>query len=138
MNESEIKLVRESFTLLAEQSEVVALIFYQRLFTTAPALQPLFGTDMETQAQRFMSGLRAIVALLEDSQQLQKLLVPLAARHQHYGVRAYHYENFGDALLWAFHKVLGRRFTPEMLHAWRAAYLLISRSMTQQMTSPSV
>ena len=135
MNEAEIQLVRESFTLLAEQSEVVALIFYQRLFTTAPALQPFFGTDMEREAQRFMAGLEAIVALLEDPPQLQKLLRSLAARHQRYGVRPWHYENFGEALLWTFHKVLGRRFTPEMLRAWRTAYLLISQTMTQPMMS---
>jgi hemoglobin-like flavoprotein len=135
MNETDKQLVRDSFVLLEQQSEIVPLIFFQRLFTTAPTLQPMFRGDMETQSQRFFTALRVIVASIDDNERLQKYLTPLAARHRHYGVRAWQYENFGEALLWTFSEVLGRQFTPSMMLAWREAYRLISRLMVETETT---
>ena len=135
MNETDKQLVRDSFVLLEQQSEIVPLIFFQRLFTTAPTLQPLFRGDMETQSQRFFTALRVIVATIDDRERLQKYLAPLSARHRHYGVRAWQYENFGEALLWTFNEVLGRQFTPAMTLAWRNAYGVIARLMVESETA---
>src|SRR5688572_27531853 len=126
MSEIEKRLICESLALLEQQAELVPLLFFQRLFTTAPALQPLFRSDARMSVPCFFSILYRITRALDTPQRMLSAPGPLAGCHRRYRMKAWHYENLGEALLWTFNEALGPRFTPEMREAWRAAFRVIS------------
>jgi hemoglobin-like flavoprotein len=124
-------LLLETLALLEPKAEIAARLFCQRLFTTAPSLRFFFPSDLEMQGRKLLTGLKAIVSSLDDTEVLIKIVRPMGEQNRASGVKAWHYENAGEALLWTFQELLGARFNPEMLTAWRAAYRTISGAMIQ-------
>jgi hemoglobin-like flavoprotein len=121
--------VRKSFIQVERQSQVAALVFYQRLFELDPALRPLFKTDIELQAEKLMEMLAAALSLLERPGELTSTLEDLGARHVGYGVKTEHYATVGTALLAMLESVLGKEFTAETRAAWTELYGLIAATM---------
>jgi len=129
VNPDEIHLIRKTFSEMERPAHVAALIFYRRLFTAAPALQPLFKTGVEEQSRKFMDMLAFAISRLERPEQLVPELEALGVRHRDYGVVDSHYEVVGTALLGMVQETLGNKFTPEVAAAWRKFYGFIAASM---------
>jgi len=129
MTPEQIRLVRHTFGLMQPKAEVVALVFYQRLFLLDPALRPLFKTDIEQQSRKLMEMLAAMIDLLEKPLVFAPFVQELGRRHVGYGVKDQHYATVGTALLEALARALGDTFTPEARRAWTTLYSLVATTM---------
>lgn len=131
MNEEQIERVRASFQQVMLHEELVAALFYSRLFELDPALRPLFQVEMRVQGHRFTDMLYTIVDMLPAPDQLLAQVSELGARHRGYGVRPEQYATVGAALFWALRQSLGDSFTAEVEQAWVALYGRLATTMQQ-------
>lgn len=130
MTADQIATIRSTWNLMGATTDAVAPLFYDRLFTLAPALRPLFPTgDLSGQAEKLGQTLAVVVKSLDDLPRLVPALEALGARHAGYGVEAWHYDVVGQALLETFAEVLGAHFTPAAREAWAAAYTTLAGVM---------
>lgn len=129
MRAAQIQLVRSSFEQVRPQIEVVAAMFYDRLFAIDPSTRPLFKGDMQKQHLLLMSALSLVVQALDHPETILPWLQSLGQRHVAYGVTRQQYPSVGQALLWSLEQALGPSCTTEVRAAWSAAYRLVSRLM---------
>jgi hemoglobin-like flavoprotein len=128
----QVKAIQESFAKVAPISEQAAALFYERLFEIAPAVKPLFHSDMKEQGRKLMATLAVVVNGLGNLEAILPAASALAKRHVDYGVKPSHYEPVGAALLWTLERGLGEQWTPELAAAWGAAYALLSQFMIDE------
>jgi hemoglobin-like flavoprotein len=133
----QIELIRETFALVEPRAEVVALVFYQRLFALDPSLRPLFHTNIDEQGQKLMQMLGVAVALLDQPFALVPSLEAMGRRHAGYGVEDRHYATVGAALLDTLAEGLGDAFAPEVKDAWAALYAVVADAMQRGAASAS-
>lgn len=126
----QIKLVQDSFALVAPQAEEAAQLFYTRLFELDPALRSLFKHDMRDQGRKLMQMLSVAVHALNNIDGLIPALQALGERHAGYGATLDDYWTVGAALLWTLEQGLGDAFTPEVEQAWAAVYGLLVEAAT--------
>lgn len=132
MNESEIKLVQESFAKVVPIKDTAAELFYADLFETAPEVKPYFkNTDMSDQGAKLMATLATVVNGLRDLDKIVPVAQKLAVGHVAYGVQAEDYDKVGASLLRTLEKGLGEGFTPEVKSAWTTAYTTLSTVMKE-------
>ena len=129
MNSQQIRLVQETFELVAPIADIAATLFYQKLFDLDPSLRPLFPGDLKQQKVKLMQTLSAVARGLHQIQKLIPVVEQLGQRHVAYGVKDEHYQTVGAALLWTLEQGLGDRYTPEVAAAWTAAYELLAGVM---------
>lgn len=130
MTSDQIAHVERSFRVIAPLSEMVAAIFYERLFAQDPSLHHLFRhADMGEQGRKLMTTIAFVVANLRQSDRLIPAAAELGRRHGDYGVEAAHYDAVGAALLATLAEALGDGFTPPVRDAWAAAYALLAGVM---------
>jgi len=123
--------VRRSFALVAPIADTAAALFYERLFELAPALRPLFISDLRSQGTRLMQMIAAAVRLLDRPDALLPVLAQLGTRHAGYGVQPGDYRVVGVALLDTLEKGLGEAFDAPTRAAWAAMYALVSTTMIE-------
>lgn len=130
MTPRQITLVKESFAQVEPIADVAARLFYDRLFTIAPQVKPLFAhTDMDRQRMSLMATLAVVVKNLDDPDVVLPAAGNLGSRHQTVGVQPEHYPLVGAALLWTLEQGLGEAFTDEVRAAWTEAYALLAEVM---------
>ena len=129
MNPTQVKLVQESFAKVGPIADQAAVIFYDRLFEIAPAVEAMFPANMKEQRKKLMAALAIIVEGLPTLETILPAASALAKRHVAYGARPEHYPVVGSVLLWTLEKGLGESWTPEVASAWTAAYGTLSDFM---------
>jgi hemoglobin-like flavoprotein len=129
MTPNQVKLVQESFAKVAPISDAAAVLFYDRLFETAPSVRGLFPDDLAEQRKKLMATLAVVVNGLSNLSLVLPAASALAKRHVGYGAKPEHYPVVGAALLWTMEKGLGDAWTPELAAAWTAAYGTLSGYM---------
>jgi hemoglobin-like flavoprotein len=127
----QIQIVQETFEMVAPSADVVAALFYDRLFALDPSLRPMFKGDARTQGQKLMSTLALVVRGLQRPEQILPAVRRLGERHVSYGVEPAHYDTVGAALLWTLSQGLGDRFTDDASAAWTAAYTMLAELMQE-------
>lgn len=133
MNQRPTTNIRDTFTLLEGQTDVVAGLYYQRLFATTPSLRMLFDPEIEILGQAWMAAIKRTVDSLDKLDEVELLILMLARMgcwNDALELRAWHYEKMGEALLWTLRQRLGPAFTPPLREAWREAYALGVRAMS--------
>lgn len=109
-----ISALRESFQLVAPQSELLTAIFYRELFERYPSVKPLFSqVDLRTQKGKLVASLALIVKSLDETDRLVEYLQGLGRRHEGYGTLPEHYGPVGECLLYALSEVAGPAWSPE-------------------------
>lgn len=131
MDARQIQLVKESWGFVIVKSDEAGQLFYSRLFTVAPHLQPLFKTDVKEQARKLMSMVTYIVAKLDKLETIIAEVKSLAMRHNKYGAKREHYQIVNECLLWMLKTGLGDRWNAPTEYAWRSLLQTISSSMIQ-------
>lgn len=129
MNADEIHQVRKSFAKLEAMGHIGALIFYQRLFSVAPSVRPLFSGDIESQSKKLTQMLAAVLGLAEKPEDFRATLEQLGARHVEYGALPAHYPVVVECLLHMLQSVLGADFTPQLRGLWSGLLNTISSMM---------
>jgi hemoglobin-like flavoprotein len=131
MTPEQVTLVQQTFAEVVPVAAEAAEAFYGRLFEVAPAVQPLFPSDMTQQRRKLMASLAIVVHGLSDLPSILPTASALAKRHIGYGAKPEHYPLVGEALLWTLARALGPRWTPEVASAWTAAYTTLSDVMIE-------
>lgn len=129
MTPQQIANIQSSFGTIAGDPERIAAKFYARLFDIAPAVRPLFKSDLTEQGRKLMATLSVVVSGLNDMESLLPVAADLAKRHVSYGVRPEHYDQVGAALIDTLAVELGPTFAPEVEEAWVTAYGALSQAM---------
>lgn len=131
------QLIRDSFEVIHEMPQAIAMLFYGRLFDLDPSLRKMFKIDMQTQSRKLMDTLRATVDSLDRFDELRPFLRELGRKHAlEYGVRPEHYQVVTEGLLWAFGQALQPHFYPETRAAWRTVLDDIAREMLAGAEAP--
>jgi nitric oxide dioxygenase len=132
MTPDQVTLVQTSFSKVAPIADQAAVIFYDRLFETAPQVRAMFPDDMAEQRRKLMATLAVVVGGLSNLEAILPAASALAVRHVAYGAKPEHYPVVGSALLWTLEQGLGDGWTPEVADAWTAAYGTLSGYMISQ------
>jgi nitric oxide dioxygenase len=132
MTPNQIELVRASWSKVATtNSEVVGELFYNRLFSIAPEVKPLFHGPMPSQYRKLLSMLSYVISKLNRLEDILDEVAALAKRHVHYGVKPEFFTPVGAALLWTLEQGLGDDWTEETKAAWIECYTILSGAMIQ-------
>jgi len=127
-----VELLETSFDLIAPDGDKLMDVFYARLFTTAPAVKPLFaGADIRRQKAMLLGALVLVRKSLRDLDRIVPSLHALGARHVGYGAQPAHYAVVGEVLLASMAEVAGDAWRPEYETAWGEAYGLVARVMLE-------
>lgn len=129
MTPKQIKLVQDSFKKVALIADAAADLFYDRLFTIAPHVRPMFPADLRDQKKKLIGMLATAVTNLHRLETIVPAVEDLGRRHVAYGVTLAHYEPVGAALLWTLEKGLGSDFTAPLQEAWTEAYVTLADVM---------
>jgi hemoglobin-like flavoprotein len=141
LNESERKMVRQSFRLVVPIADTAAELFYKRLFELRPDYRALFAADISAQKRKLLRMLAFIVKSLDykDSdwrddvppeQDLMLVVLALGRRHSElYRIPAESYGVVAEALLWTLDYGLGEAFTKDVRAAWTRLYTLLAQTM---------
>lgn len=136
MTPEEIRLVRSSWSMIAERSDAFSARFYDHLFVIDAGAAQLFnGVEMSIQRWKLAQTLGVVVQALDDLDTLLPAVAALGRRHTQYGVLPHHFDSVGAALLQAFVDTLGQQFTPAVRAAWVRAYSLVATEMQKGLES---
>ena len=135
MTPEQVKLVQDSFAKVAPIAGKAADIFYDRLFTIAPDVRPLFPSDLTEQKKKLIQMLATAVTNLHQVEKIIPAVEDLGRRHAGYGVTAKHYEPVGAALLWTLEQGLGPDFSPPVKAAWTETYMTLAGVMQKAAAS---
>jgi len=129
MTPQQINLVKTTWQKVLPISDTAADLFYGKLFTTDPTLEPLFKGDMKTQGRKLMGMITTAVTSLDRLEKIVPAVQDLGRRHARYGVQEAHYDTVAAALIWTLEKGLGEAFTDDVKHAWTSAYTVLATTM---------
>jgi hemoglobin-like flavoprotein len=129
ISSSQVALVTSSWEKVSGIKDQAADLFYDRLFTIAPEVKPMFPSDMGEQKQKLMAMLATAVAGLTNIEALIAPLKKLGAQHATYGTKDEHYDAVASALLWTLEEGLGEAFTSDVKAAWTDVYLVLASVM---------
>ena len=130
LTKNETALIKKSWGLLRKIDPIVlGDVFYSKLFFDNPELRKMFPEDMEGQYRKLLDMLNTIIERLEKIDELKGDIVPMAKRHEGYGVKPEHYSAVGIALIWTLQKRLGTEWTDEVRSAWVNCYAILSGTM---------
>lgn len=128
MTPKDIQIIRSTFRRV-HRDKSAGLVFYERLFATAPETRRLFKGEIAEQGRKLMETLNVAVATLRDPESLVALLQRLGRSHATYGVEPRYYDSVGAALLWTLERSLGGDFTAEVRAAWTTLYGTVAKVM---------
>lgn len=131
MNDQQITRVKESWAKMAPIAPTAAALFYDRLFSVAPGVRPLFPDDITEQKRKLIEMITTVVDGLDRLDTIVGEVEDLGRRHVAYGAQPAHYDVVGECLLWTLGQGLGESFTTEVQEAWRGAYALLSTTMIE-------
>lgn len=118
-----------SFDTIAPHGEEVVKDFYNRLFSTAPDLRPLFPEDMKQQRKMVLATLVLVRNSLRNPDRIAPALRSLGARHVGYGARREHYPLVGTLLIDSMAHAAGDAWRPEYTTAWADAFDVLAAEM---------
>ena len=128
-SEDDLRRIRRTWAMASAGGDVVATLFYNRLFEISPEARGMFQDDMGEQGRKLMQTLNWIVDHVDAPETLRPRAEALAVRHVHYGVDPGHYPAVGQALIDTLNTGLGDAFTDEDAAAWGRVYGVLSGIM---------
>jgi len=122
--------IRESYAKIEPAIDLVAQVFFRKLFALDSSLRPKFSGPIEIQARKFAAAMKLTMITLNQDEELTPTLKLLGARHRQLGIRTRHYRMMAKALIWTLEQSLEKGFTRETRAAWSALLDRITRSLT--------
>ena len=130
MTPEQVSMVQDSFKKVVPIADTAADLFYDRLFTIAPDVKPLFPSDLREQKKKLITMLatrrhQSAPGRYDSSRRCRTSasgMSPMALPAQHYAP-------VGAALLWTLEQGLGPDFTPPVKAAWTEAYVTLAGAM---------
>ena len=129
MTSTEIALVQDWFRRVIPIADVVASLFYARIFELDPQLRERFSGDMTEQGRKLVGLIALTVANLEEPAEFVSAFHDLGTANLRAAVKANHCTKVETALLWTLGKRLGPVFTPQVQAAWEAAFTSVCHTV---------
>jgi NAD(P)H-flavin reductase/hemoglobin-like flavoprotein len=124
-------ILKESWSLVEERQERLAMHFYARLFLSNPQLRDMFPVQMDIQRNRLLGAIVTTIQNFDDPQRVHADLSALGRDHRKFHVLPEHYKQVGAALLDALHAIGGDAWCLQYDQAWTDVYQLISDTMIE-------
>ena len=112
------RLIRVSFLRIEPALDLVAQLFFLKLFRLDPSLRKKFSGPVEIQARKFAAGAKLAMISLGHEDGLAPTLKLLGARHRQLGIRSRHYRTMSRALVWTLERSLDKNFDRDTKDAW--------------------
>lgn len=112
------RLVRVSFLRVEPALDLVAQLFFLKLFRLDPSLRKKFSGPIEVQARKFAAGAKLAMISLGHEDGLAPTLKLLGARHRQLGIRSRHYRTMSRSLVWTLERSLEKNFDRDTKDAW--------------------
>jgi hemoglobin-like flavoprotein len=122
--------IRESYAKIEPAIDLVAQVFFRKLFALDSSLRAKFSVPIEIQTRKFAAAMKLTMITLSQDEELTPTLKLLGARHRQLGIRTRHYRMMAKALIWTLEQSLEKGFTRETRAAWSALLDRITRSLT--------
>jgi hemoglobin-like flavoprotein len=131
-----VQRLRATYDRVRAHDLRLAELFYTKLFTAAPHLRSMFGSDLRSQAVKLTAALAAVVENFENPAANAALLADLGRRHATYGATPEHYDLVINLLIDSMQTLLGHDTTRRDLDEWRLALRLVSDQMISAAAAP--
>jgi NAD(P)H-flavin reductase/hemoglobin-like flavoprotein len=115
------KLVKESFSRLAQNGDAAMEYFYARLFVRYPEIRSLFPYALHDHMEHVFAALTRIVWSIDNPDALTEYLGQLGRGHRKFGVKDRHYQLFLAVLAETARHFSGTFWTCQTEAAWDAA-----------------
>ncbi|WP_172331253.1 globin domain-containing protein [Mangrovicoccus sp. HB161399] len=129
LTQDDIRAIRATWTLLAQDAPGMSEAFYGELFRIAPELRPMFPAQLADQGRKLAAAIGLVVQHAHDLAPVLAPLRAMGARHAGYGVEDAHYGAVGEALIATMAARLGPAFPASARDAWLAAYSAVAATM---------
>ncbi len=123
------RLIRVSFLRIEPALDLVAQLFFLKLFRLDPSLRKKFSGPVEIQAKKFAAGAKLAMISLGHEDGLAPTLKLLGARHRQMGIRTRHYRTMSRALVWTLERSLDKAFDRDTKDAWNALLAYFTKVM---------
>ena len=118
-----------SFLRVEPALDLVAQLFFLKLFRLDPALRKKFSGPIDVQAKKFAAGAKLAMISLGHEDGLAPTLRLLGARHRQMGIRTRHYRTMSRALVWTLERSLDKAFDRDTKDAWNALTAYFTKIM---------
>jgi eukaryotic-like serine/threonine-protein kinase len=122
-------LIAASLSRVTSGEREFAETLYTRLFSSYPALRPMFPSEMTDQRAKLTHALRLAADGLRQPERLTPVLEDLGRRHSSYGVSFQDLEALGDVLVTTLREHEREVWSEDLERAWRRAYSFVSAAM---------
>jgi len=123
------RLIRLSFLRVEPALDLVAQLFFLKLFRLDPSLRKKFTGPVEVQARKFAAGAKLAMISLGHEDGLAPTLKLLGARHRQIGIRSRHYRTMSRALVWTLERSLEKSFDRDTKDAWNTLLAYFTKVM---------
>jgi len=124
------RLILKSFFRLEPALDLVAQLFFLKLFRLDPGLRKKFDGPVEMQARKFSAGAKLAMISLGHEDGLAPTLKLLGTRHRQMGIRARHYRTMSRALVWTLERSLDKSFDRDTRDAWNTMLAQFTKVMS--------
>lgn len=124
-----VRVLEESFALLAPNAGALTNAFYTRLFELHPPLRRMFSADIAVQEKKLVETLVAVIDGLKSPATLREKLRSLGQLHADRGVKNEQYAIVTTLLLDCMRQAAGAAWTPVYHREWERALIQISEVM---------
>ena len=125
------KLILKSFFRLEPALNLVAQLFFLKLFRLDPGLRKKFDGPVEMQARKFAAGAKLAMISLGHEDGLAPTLKLLGTRHRQMGIRTRHYRTMSRALIWTLERSLDQSFDRDTREAWNTMLAQFTKVMSR-------
>ncbi|XP_076315683.1 neuroglobin-like [Tachypleus tridentatus] len=143
----QMKLVRETWTLLSVDMTATGIFIFNRFLTEYPELCHLFpfvdiandgryvweDQGLQRHALGVMQAIEGAVNNLENTQLLSTILFDLGQKHARYNVQEPMLDKLWRSLRGSLKEALQEKMTDEVEHAWFCVFRFIAREMIDGM-----
>lgn len=126
-------LVTGTVPILRKHGEDLTRHFYNRMFTHNPELKNMFNMGNQQSSKQQTALAMAVLAYaehIENPAVLMPVLDGIGQKHTSLSIRPEHYQIVGKHLIASIGEVLGDSATPDLLEAWKAAYIQLAQIMS--------
>ncbi len=118
LNEPQKILIRSSYQRMEPAAELIATLFFMRLFDQDESLRSQFKGPIKGHAKKLAELMKLSVLSLNQQQNFKPTLKLLGARFRQQGIGADAYSTMAQAMIWSFEKSLEKEFTYGTRRAW--------------------
>ena len=130
LNTAQKRLILKSFVRIEPALDLVAQLFFLKLFRLDPGLRKKFDGPVDMQARKFSAGARLAMISLGHEDGLAPTLKLLGTRHRQIGIRARHYRTMSRALVWTLERSLDKAFDRDTRDAWNTMLAQFTKVMS--------